>query len=206
MFGDDYYSGRRETINLSGFVQLNKWPMPGFEHRVDEKGHAEFDPELISAPEVGIKGYSYELDDRIQILSNPLLPNTGHVRQIVPGKNFPAEFYIRRFGILETSTLRLVHRNVIDIYGVVDGIPPYKKPLTSGYSARRAATGRWTWCRHPMWCAGRPARGVVPGQRRQPPDRHHAHGVLRRQPGGLHVDAGRSVDDRPDLHRGHAGP
>lgn len=133
VFGDDYYAGRRETINLSGFVQLNKWPMPGFEHRVDEKGHAELSLELISAPEVGIKGYSYELDDRIQVLSNPFLPNTGHVRQIVPGKNFPAEFYIRRFGILETSTLRLAHRNVIDIYGVVDGIPPYKKPLTGPY-------------------------------------------------------------------------
>lgn len=133
VFGDDYYAGRRETINLSGFVQLNKWPMPGFEHRVDEKGHAELGLELISAPEVGIKGFSYELDDRIQVLSNPFLPNTGHVRQIVPGKNFPAEFYIRRFGILETSTLRLAHRNVIDIYGVVDGIPPYKKPLTGPY-------------------------------------------------------------------------
>ncbi|MBV9445842.1 MAG: hypothetical protein JO345_08100 [Streptosporangiaceae bacterium] len=133
VFGDDYYAGRRETINLSGFVQLNKWPMPGFEHKVDEKGHAELDLELISAPEVGIKGFSYELNDRIQILSNPFLPNTGHVRQIVPGKNFPAEFYIRRFGILETSTLRLAHRNVIDIYGVVDSIPPYKKPLTGPY-------------------------------------------------------------------------
>lgn len=133
VFGDDYYAGRRETINLSGFVQLNKWPMPGFEHKVDEDGYAEFGLELISAPEVGIKGFSYELDDRIQVLSNPFLPNTGHVRQIVPGKNFPAEFYIRRFGILETSTLRLAHRNVIDIYGVVDGIPPYKKPLTGPY-------------------------------------------------------------------------
>ncbi len=133
VFGDDYYAGRRETINLSGFVQLNKWPMPGFEHRVDENGYAELQTELISAPEVGIKGYSYELDDRIQVLSNPFLPNTGHVRQIVPGKNFPAEFYIRRFGILETSTLRLAHRNVIDIYGVVDNIPPYKKPLTGPY-------------------------------------------------------------------------
>ncbi|MDX8034130.1 DUF6004 family protein [Lentzea sp. BCCO 10_0856] len=133
VFGEDYYSGRRETINLSGFVQLNKWPMPGFEHRVDEKGYAEFETELISAPEVGIKGFSYELDDRIQVLSNPFLPNTGHVRQIVPGKNFPAEFYIRRFGILETSTLRLAHRNVIDIHGVVDHVPPFKKPLTGPY-------------------------------------------------------------------------
>jgi hypothetical protein len=133
VFGDDFYSGRRETISLSGFVQLNKWPMPGFEHRVDEKGRAEFDLELISAPEVGIKGFSYTLDDRLQVLSNPYLPNTGHVRQIVPGKNFPAEFYIRRFGILETSTMRLAHRDVIDIKGVVDGIPPYKAPLTSPY-------------------------------------------------------------------------
>ncbi|GAA3030348.1 DUF6004 family protein [Actinokineospora globicatena] len=133
VYGDDYYNGKRETINLSGFVQMNKWPMPGFEHRVDERGRAVFDTELISAPEVGIKGFSYELNDRIQILSNPLLPNTGHVRQISPGKNFPAEFHIQRFGILETSTLRLVHRNVIDIYGVVDAIPPFKKPLTGGY-------------------------------------------------------------------------
>lgn len=133
VFGDDYYAGRRETINLSGFVQLNKWPMPGFEHRVDENGYAELGLELISAPEVGIKGFSYELDDRLQVLSNPFLPNTGHVRQIVPGKNFPAEFYIRRFGVLETSTLRLAHRNVIDIYGVVDAIPPYKKPLSGPY-------------------------------------------------------------------------
>jgi hypothetical protein len=133
VFGDDYYAGRRETINLSGFVQLNKWPMPGFGHRVDDKGYAELDLELISAPEVGIKGFSYELDDRIQVLSNPFLPNTGHVRQIVPGKNFPAEFYIRRFGILETSTLRLAHRNVIDIYGVIDHVPPYKAPLTGPY-------------------------------------------------------------------------
>jgi hypothetical protein len=131
IFGDDFYNGRRETISLSGFVQLNKWPMPGFEHRVDERGHAEFELELISAPEVGIKGFSYVLNDRIQVLSNPFLPNTGHVRQIVPGKNFPGEFYIRRFGVLETSTVRLAHRDVIDIKGVIDGIPPYKKPLTS---------------------------------------------------------------------------
>jgi hypothetical protein len=132
-FGEDYYAARKETINLSGFVQLNKWPMPGFEHTVDEKGYAEFNTELISAPEVGIKGFSYELDDRIQVLSNPFLPNSGHVRQIVPGKNFPAEFYIRRFGILESSTLRLAHRDVIDIYGVVDNVPPFKKPLTGPY-------------------------------------------------------------------------
>ncbi|WP_173745316.1 DUF6004 family protein [Actinoplanes sp. TFC3] len=141
VFGDDYYSGRRETINLSGFVQLNKWPMPGFEHRVDEKGYAEFETELISAPEVGIKGFSYELDDRIQVLSNPFLPNSGHVRQIVPGKNFPAEFYIRRFGILESSTLRLAHRNVIDIYGVVDHVPPFKKPLTGPYNGKPRGDG-----------------------------------------------------------------
>lgn len=141
VFGEDYYAGRRETINLSGFVQLNKWPMPGFEHRVDEKGYAEFETELISAPEVGIKGFSYELDDRIQVLSNPFLPNTGHVRQIVPGKNFPAEFYIRRFGILETSTLRLAHRNVIDIYGVVDSVPPFKKPLTGPYLGKPRGDG-----------------------------------------------------------------
>jgi hypothetical protein len=134
IFGDDYYGGQRETINLSGFVQLNKWPMAGFEHRVDEKGYAEFDLELISAPEVGIKGYSYLLDDRIQILSNPFLPNTGHVRQIVPGKNFPANFFIRRFGVLETTTMRLAHRDVIEILGVIDSIPPYKKPLTGAYS------------------------------------------------------------------------
>jgi len=133
VFGEDYYSGRRETISLSGFVQLNKWPMAGFKHRVDDEGKASFDLELISAPEVGIKGYSYMLDDRIQVLSNPYLPNTGHVKQIVPGKNFPAEFYIRRFGVLETSTLRLAHRDVIDIKGIVDGIPPYKAPLTSPY-------------------------------------------------------------------------
>jgi hypothetical protein len=133
VFGEDYYSGVRETINLSGFVQLNKWPMPGFEHRVDERGHAQFELELISSPEVGIKGYSYQLDDRIQVLSNPLLPNTGSIRQIVPGQNFPAAFHIRRFGVLETSTLRLAHRDVIDINGVIDAIPPYKKPLTSPY-------------------------------------------------------------------------
>jgi hypothetical protein len=131
VFGEDFYNGRRETISLSGYVQLNKWPMPGFTHRVDERGHAEFELELISAPEVGIKGFSHFLQDRIQVLSNPYLPNTGHVRQIVPGKNFPAEFYIRRFGVLETSTMRLAHRDVIDIKGVVDGIPPYKKPLTA---------------------------------------------------------------------------
>lgn len=131
VFGDDYFAGRRETISLSGFVQLNKWPMQGFQHRVAEDGTASFDLELISAPEVGIKGYSYVLEDRIQILSNPYLPNTGHVKQIVPGKNFPAEFYIRRFGILETSTMRLAHRGVIDVKGIVDGIPPFKAPLTT---------------------------------------------------------------------------
>jgi hypothetical protein len=131
VFGEDYYSGARETISLSGYVQLNKWPMPGFAHHVDDEGYAQFELELISAPEVGIKGYSYFLDDRIQVLSNPLLPNTGHVRQIVPGKNFPANFYIRRFGVLETSTMRLAHRDVIDINGVIDNIPPYKKPITS---------------------------------------------------------------------------
>jgi hypothetical protein len=140
-FGEDYYSARKETINLSGFVQLNKWPMPGFEHTVDDKGYAEFNTELISAPEVGIKGYSYELDDRIQVLSNPFLPNSGHVRQIVPGKNFPAEFYIRRFGILESSTMRLAHRNVIDILGVVDSVPPFKKPLTGPYLGKPRGDG-----------------------------------------------------------------
>jgi hypothetical protein len=141
VFGDDYYAGRRETISLSGFVQLNKWPMPGFEHRVREDGKAEFETELISAPEVGIKGYSYMLEDRLQVLSNPYLPNTGHVRQIVPGKNFPAEFYIRRFGILETSTLRLAHRDVIDIKGIIDSIPPFKQPLTSPYLGRPRTDG-----------------------------------------------------------------
>jgi hypothetical protein len=140
-FGEDYYSARKETINLSGFVQLNKWPMPGFEHTVDEKGYAQFETELISAPEVGIKGYSYELDDRIQVLSNPFLPNSGHVKQIVPGKNFPAEFYIRRFGILESSTLRLAHRDVIDINGVVDHVPPFKKPLTGPYLGKPRGDG-----------------------------------------------------------------
>lgn len=141
VFGDDYYSGRRETINLSGFVQMNKWPMPGFQHRVAEDGTASFDLELISAPEVGIKGFSYVLNDRIQILSNPYLPNTGHVKQIVPGKNFPAEFYIRRFGILETSTMRLSHRGVIDVKGIVDGIPPYKTPLTPPFLGRPYGDG-----------------------------------------------------------------
>lgn len=141
VFGDDYYAGRRETISLSGFVQLNKWPMPGFNHRVDDRGRAQFELELISAPEVGIKGYSYMLEDRLQVLSNPYLPNTGHVRQIVAGKNFPAEFYIRRFGILETSTLRLAHRDVIDIKGIIDGIPPFKKPLTPPYLGRPRTDG-----------------------------------------------------------------
>jgi len=141
VFGDDYYAGRRETISLSGFVQLNKWPMPGFEHWVDEQGGAQFGLELISAPEVGIKGYSYMLKDRLQVLSNPYLPNTGHVRQIVPGRNFPAEFYIRRFGILETSTLRLAHRDVIDIKGIIDNIPPFKEPLTSPYLGRPRSDG-----------------------------------------------------------------
>jgi len=141
VFGEDYYAGRRETISLSGFVQLNKWPMAGFGHRVDDHGRAEFDLELISAPEVGIKGYSYMLEDRLQVLSNPYLPNTGHVRQIVPGKNFPAEFYIRRFGILETSTLRLAHRDVIDIKGIIDDIPPFKQPLTPPYLGRPRSDG-----------------------------------------------------------------
>jgi hypothetical protein len=141
VFGDDFYHGRRETISLSGFVQLNKWPMPGFRHTVDDRGHASFETELISAPEVGIKGFSYVLDDRLQVLSNPLLPNSGHVRQIVPGKNFPAEFYIRRFGILETSTMRLVHRDVIDIRGVVDSIPPYKMPLTAPFHGNPRSDG-----------------------------------------------------------------
>src|SRR5690606_20761936 len=104
VFGEDYYNGQRETISLSGFVQLNKWPMPGFSHRVDEQGFAEFDLELISAPEVGIKVFSYFLNYRIQVLSNPLMPNSGFVCQIVPLQNFPAHFHIRRFGILETST------------------------------------------------------------------------------------------------------
>ncbi|MFE3144392.1 DUF6004 family protein [Streptomyces scopuliridis] len=133
VFGDDYYAGRRETVCLSGFAQLNKWPMPGFKHRVDEQGYASFDVELISAPEVGIKGYSYELEDRIQVLPNPLLPSTGQVRQIVPGKNFPAHVHLRRFGILETSTLRLAHRDVIDTHGVVDSVPPFTRPLSGPY-------------------------------------------------------------------------
>jgi len=141
VFGDDYYNGRRETISLSGFVQLNKWPMPGFQHKVDETGRAQFETELISAPEVGIKGFSYTLEDRLQVLSNPYLPNSGHVKQIVPGRNFPAEFYIRRFGILETSTMRLAHRNEISIKGIIDGIPPYKEPLTAPYLGNPRSDG-----------------------------------------------------------------
>ena len=133
VFGNDYYSGERETINLSGFVQMNKWPMPGFRHRVDESGRAEFETELISAPEIGIKGYSYTLDDRIQVLSNPFKPNTGYVRQVIPGHNFPAHFHIRRFGILETTTLRMVHKDVISMEALIDQIPPYKKPLSGPY-------------------------------------------------------------------------
>ena len=179
VFGEDYYAAREETINLSGFVQLNKWPMPGFEHHVDDKGHAEFETELISAPEVGIKGYSYELDDRIQVLSNPFLPNTGHVRQIVPGKNFPAEFYIRRFGILESSTLRLAHRNVIDIYGVVDPCRRSRSRSPARTSGKPRATARSRSCRRPNVVARHDAaRGVVPGQRRERAGRHHAEHVL----------------------------
>jgi uncharacterized protein DUF6004 len=154
VIGDDYYSGRRETVNLSGFVQLNKWPMPGFEHKVDDEGYASFQTELISAPEVGIKGYSYELDDRIQVLSNPFLPNSGHVKQIVPGRNFPAEFYIRRFGILEASTMRLAHRNVIDIYGVVDSVPPFKKPLTGPYLGKPRGDGPFEVAKAPNVVGG----------------------------------------------------
>ncbi|MFF4948483.1 DUF6004 family protein [Streptomyces chattanoogensis] len=139
--GDDYYAGRRETVPLSGFVQLNKWPMPGFEHHVDAQGYASFDVELISAPEVGVKGYSYELDDRVQILTNPFLPNTGRIRQIMPGKNFPAHLDLRRFGILETSTLRLAHRDVINTRGVVDSIPPYTRPLSGPYLGQPRGDG-----------------------------------------------------------------
>ncbi len=133
MFGDDYYAGRRETVNLSGLVQINTWPMPGFETRVDKDGYAELEQELAGAPEAGVKGFSYELDDRIQLVSNPLLPSLGLVRQIAPGKNFPAQMHLRRFGILETGTLRLTHRNAIDTYAVIDNVPPYNKPLTRPY-------------------------------------------------------------------------
>ncbi len=155
VFGNDYYSGQRETINLSGFVQMNKWPMPGFDHRVDADGRAEFDTELISAPEIGIKGYSYTLDDRIQVLSNPFKPNTGYVRQVIPGRNFPAYFHIRRFGILETTTQRMVHKDVISMQAVIDGIPPYKQPLTGPYLGVPRGDGPLTVV---------PAPGVVAGQ------------------------------------------
>jgi hypothetical protein len=155
VFGNDYYAGERETINLSGFVQLNKWPMPGFRHRVDDDGRAEFETELISAPEVGIKGYSHTLDDRIQVLSNPFKPNTGYVRQIIPGHNFPAEFHIRRFGILETTTSRMVHKDVISMQGVIEQIPPYKKPLSGPYLGTPRGDGPLTVV---------PAPGVVTGQ------------------------------------------
>ena len=155
VFGSDYYSGVRETVNLSGFVQMNKWPMPGFEHRVGDKGRAEFDTELISAPEIGIKGYSYTLDDRIQVLSNPFKPNTGHVRQVIPGQNFPAHFAIRRFGILETTTLRMVHKDVIEMQATIDQIPPYRKPLSPPYLGTPRGDGPLTVV---------PAESVVAGQ------------------------------------------
>ncbi|HTY35347.1 DUF6004 family protein [Mycobacterium sp.] len=155
VFGSDYYTGERETINLSGFVQMNKWPMPGFRHRVDQDGRAEFETELISAPEIGIKGYSYTLDDRIQVLSNPFKPNTGYVRQVVPGYNFPAHFHIRRFGILETTTTRMVHKDVISMQAVIEQIPPYKKPLSSPYLGTPRGDG-------PLVVV--PATGVVAGQ------------------------------------------
>jgi hypothetical protein len=155
VFGNDYYSGVRETVSLSGFVQMNKWPMPGFEHRVADNGRAEFDTELISAPEIGIKGYSYTLDDRIQVLSNPFKPNTGHVRQVIPGRNFPAQFAIRRFGILETTTSRMVHRDVIEMQATIDHIPPYRKPLSPPYLGTPRGDGPLTVV---------PAESVVAGQ------------------------------------------
>jgi hypothetical protein len=154
VFGSDYYAGQRETINLSGFVQMNKWPMPGFEHRVDDDGRAEFETELISAPEIGIKGYSYTLDDRIQILSNPFKPNTGYVRQVIPGRNFPAYFHIRRFGILETSTKRMVHKDVISMQAVIEDIPPWKKPLSSPYLGKPRGDGPLTVVPAPSVVAG----------------------------------------------------
>jgi hypothetical protein len=80
-FGEDERPARTETISLSGFTQLNHWPMPGYAHRVGGNGRAEFDVELIAAPEVGIKGFSYTWDDRIQLQANPFHPNVGTVRQ-----------------------------------------------------------------------------------------------------------------------------
>lgn len=130
VYGDDYYGGPRETVSLSGMVEINKWPMEGFEHRIRPDGSAEFNIELISRADVGIKGFSYYLNDRIQVLSHPDFPNSGSISQIVPGRNFPARFTLNRHGVIQTSSMRLVHRNVIRIEGVVDSIPPYKVPLT----------------------------------------------------------------------------
>ncbi|MEO0973195.1 MAG: DUF6004 family protein, partial [Pseudomonadota bacterium] len=120
-----------------------------------DDGYSEFDTELISAPEVGIKGYSYTLDDRIQVLSNPAKPNTGSVKQVIPGRNFPANFTIRRFGILESSTHRMVHRDVISMKAVVDQIPPFQKPMSQPYLGTPRGDG-------PMSVV--PALGVVAGQ------------------------------------------
>jgi hypothetical protein len=130
VYGPDLYSGFRETVSLSGFVQINKWPMKGFRHKVKEDGRAEFELELISRPDVGIKGFSYALNDRMQVLSHPDLPNTGCIAQIIPGQNFPGNFIINRFGILQSAGMSLVHNNVIRIEGIIDSIPPYKTPLT----------------------------------------------------------------------------
>lgn len=130
IFGDDYYNGPRENVCLSGMVEIKKWPMEGFEHWVREDGTAEFGLELISRADVGIKGFSYLLNDKIQVLSHPDFPNSGSISQIVAGRNFPAKFKIRRHGIIQTTGMRLVHRNVIEIEGIVDSIPPYKQPLT----------------------------------------------------------------------------
>lgn len=130
IFGDDYYNGPRETVSLSGMVEINKWPMDGFTHKVREDGAAEFSLELLSREDIGIKGFSYTLNDRVQVLSHPAYPNDGTISQVVAGKNFPAEFKIRRFGVIQTSNMRLVHRNVINIHGIVDSIPPYRTPLS----------------------------------------------------------------------------
>ncbi|MEU4066878.1 DUF6004 family protein [Streptomyces wedmorensis] len=133
VFGEDGETGRRETVTLSGLAQFNTWPLPGFEHHVDEQGRSSFDVELISAPEIGVKGYSHHLEDRVQILTDPSRSSRGRFRQVTPGTNLPAQFGLDRFGILETSILRLTHRDALQTRGVVDGIPPFVAPLSAPY-------------------------------------------------------------------------
>ncbi|MEU5694581.1 DUF6004 family protein [Actinosynnema sp. NPDC020468] len=134
VFGDDVAGGHRETVVLSGPVELHSWPMPGYPLLVDDDGHAQFQFELVGGPDLGVRGYCHHLADLLRLGVDPFTPSTGRVRQVAPGSDFPAQIEFLRSAVLESRTFRLAHRDPIEVRGLLTSLPPFAPPTVRPYA------------------------------------------------------------------------